>query len=76
MTELAQGEAAQGERASSAVDWACECGQHYRFADGLAGHRFWPRNSIDGYSRQGLPPTASCVRCGSRLPTTIEGSDN
>ena len=51
-----------------AAEWTCECGQAYRIAVLRGERRFWPRNSVDGYSRHGLPEKACCIRCACLLP--------
>ena len=51
-----------------AREWTCECGQAYRVALVHGGDkRFWPRNSVDGYSRHGLAERARCIRCARAL---------
>jgi hypothetical protein len=50
-----------------AVEWTCECGQAYRVAAVRGVTRFWPRNSVDGYSRHGLTERARCIRCARPL---------
>ncbi len=54
--------------AAGAATWVCQCGQEYRVASTSDGQRLWPRNSVDGYCRQGLPPGAVCIRCSRPLP--------
>jgi hypothetical protein len=54
--------------AAGATMWLCSCGQEYRVASTSEGQRLWPRNSVDGYCRQGLPPGAVCVHCSRGLP--------
>ena len=55
-------------RRSEPAEWTCECGQAYRVAVLGGERRFWPRNSVDGYGRRGLPEKACCIRCNSSLP--------
>src|SRR3954453_8613435 len=60
-----------------AGEWTCECGQAYRVAVLRSVTRFWPRNSVDGYSRHGLTERARCIRCGrSPRPRESSGSDD
>jgi len=51
-------------------EWTCECGQAYRVAVVRGVIRFWPRNSVDGYSRHGLSERARCIRCARSLRRT------
>jgi hypothetical protein len=50
-----------------AAEWTCECGQAYRVAVLRSVTRFWPRNSVEGYSRHGLTERARCIRCARSL---------
>jgi len=57
-------------KSQQAAEWTCECGQSYRVAVFRGETRFWPRNSVDGYSRHGLPEHSRCIRCARALPGT------
>ena len=50
-----------------AMEWTCECGQAYRVAAVHGDTRFWPRNSVDGYSTHALAERARCIRCARSL---------
>jgi hypothetical protein len=60
--------AVQARRSEAAAEWTCECGQAHRVAVLDGGRRFWPRNSVDGYSRRGLAEKACSIRCDRSLP--------
>ena len=58
---------ARAAESHQAGEWTCKCGQAYRVAVIHSVIRFWPRNSVDGYSKHGLTERAHCVRCARAL---------
>jgi hypothetical protein len=53
-------------------NYACACGQEYRFAARVAGRLdFWPRSGPHAYRREPLGDP-QCIRCGSVLPAMLE----